>query len=91
MLTNQRNRIDQIDQELVKLFEERMAVVKEVIEVKLANNMEILDSGREEQVIQKAVGRLENKALSAETEAFFTDLMRVSREYQAKIRENAKK
>lgn len=86
MLENQRQRIDQIDAEIVKLFEERMAVVKEVIEIKLKNNMEILDSSREHLVIEKAVSRLTNKELSDETSAFFTDMMRVSREYQAKIK-----
>lgn len=86
MLESQRDRIDQIDLQLVQLFEERMKIVEEVIEVKIANKMEILDNQRENQVIQKAVNRLNNKELSSETQDFFNELMRISREYQGKIR-----
>lgn len=86
ILESQRDRIDQIDLQLVQLFEERMKIVEEVIEVKIANKMEILDNQRENQVIQKAVNRLNNKELSSETQDFFNELMRISREYQGKIR-----
>lgn len=90
MLEEQRIKIDAIDLKLVQLFEERMHVVEEVIDIKLKNNMEILDSSREEQVIQKAVNRLDDAQLSDELRDFFTELMRISRGYQARIK-SAKK
>lgn len=86
MLDNQRRRIDQIDEEIVKLFEERMAVVKEVINIKLQHNMDILDSSREHLVIEKAIDRLKNKELIEEIKVFFTEMMRISREYQVKVK-----
>lgn len=88
MLDQQRAKIDQIDVQLVKLFEERMKVVEEIIEVKMGLNMDILDSNREAIVIEKAVNRLDNAELANETRDFFTELMRISRGYQAKIRQN---
>ncbi|HJF16290.1 MAG TPA: chorismate mutase [Globicatella sulfidifaciens] len=88
MLEQQRAEIDQIDRQLVKLFEERMKVVEEVIEIKIGLNMEILDSSRESKVIEKAINRLENPELASEIRDFFTELMSISRNYQAKIRQN---
>ena len=43
-----RTKIDNIDKELVKLLEERMIIVEDVIEYKAANNMKIFDAKREE-------------------------------------------
>lgn len=88
MLEQQRAKIDRIDRQLVKLFEERMKVVEEVIEIKIGLNMDILDSSRESKVIETAVSRLENPELAIETREFFTELMSISRNYQAKIRQN---
>ncbi|MHA3226455.1 chorismate mutase [Globicatella sulfidifaciens] len=88
MLEQQRAEIDQIDRQLVKLFEERMKVVEEVIEIKIGLNMEILDSSRESKVIEKAINRLENPELASEIRDFFTELMSISRNYQTKIRQN---
>jgi monofunctional chorismate mutase len=42
-----RTKIDQLDLEIIRLFEERMTVVKEVIEYKKANNIPVLDTNRE--------------------------------------------
>lgn len=50
--------------------------------------MDILDSSRESKVIETAVSRLENPELASETREFFTELMSISRNYQAKIRQN---
>lgn len=88
MLEQQRAEIDRIDRQLVKLFEERMKVVEEVIEIKIGLNMDILDSSRESKVIETAVSRLEDPELASETREFFTELMSISRNYQAKIRQN---
>lgn len=90
VLEKQRAGIDAVDHQIVALFEERMAWVKQVIEVKLENGMDILDTSREAQVIDKAVSRLENKDLEPELRDFFTEMMRVSRAYQAKIAQSSK-
>ena len=47
-----RKEIDEIDQQMIALFEKRMNVAKDVITYKLAHNMEIFQSHRELQVIE---------------------------------------
>ena len=41
-----RKEIDEIDQQMIALFEKRMNVAKDVITYKLAHNMEIFQSHR---------------------------------------------
>ena len=50
-LDEQRNIIDDIDKELIKLFEQRMDAVGKIAEYKLNNNMKIFDAQREEKVV----------------------------------------
>ncbi len=48
-----RAEIDDIDRQLVALFERRMGVARAVAEYKIANDLPVLDASREEQVLQK--------------------------------------
>ncbi|RPA59847.1 chorismate mutase [Aerococcus agrisoli] len=82
MLEKQRNEIDRIDREIVKLFEQRTNTVEEVAEIKLANGKEILDAGREAAVIEKVQSYLENPALKDELADLYTQIMRISRGHQ---------
>lgn len=84
MLEKQRNEIDRIDREIVKLFEQRTNTVEEVAEIKLSNNKEILDSGREKLVIEKVQSYLENPELKEELADLYTEIMRISRGHQQK-------
>jgi chorismate mutase/prephenate dehydratase len=82
MLEKQRNEIDRIDREIVKLFEQRTNTVEEVAQVKLANGKEILDVGREALVIEKVQSYLENIELKDELADLYTEIMRISRGHQ---------
>lgn len=82
MLEKQRATIDRIDREIVKLFEERTKTVEEVAEIKLANDMEILDSGREAIVIEKVQSYLEDPSLKEELADLYENIMRISRGHQ---------
>lgn len=84
MLEKQRKRIDEIDQELVRLFEERTNTVEEVAEIKLKNDMEVLDSGREQIVIEKVQGYLKNPELEDELSDLYNNILRISRGHQEK-------
>ena len=77
MLEEQRQKIDSIDRQIVALFEERTNVVEEVAKIKLDNDIPILDSGREEQVILKVQSYLKD-----ELAELYTELMRISRKHQ---------
>lgn len=85
MLQEERNKIDEIDKQIVKLFEERMETASKIAKVKKENNMEIFDSSRENLVIEKVKSYLENKELEKYLENFYLDLMSVSKDYQKDI------
>jgi len=83
-----RTRIDDIDRELVELFEARMRVSSEIAEYKQRNDIPIFDEAREEEVVEKNVGRLADEALERHAASFFRHLMALSRKRQ---HENLKK
>ncbi len=89
-----RKEIDEIDQELMQLFEKRMHVVKDVIAYKKANNMEIFQSAREKDVIEKNVSRIKDETLKIYANEFLVHMMNISKSYQQSIldetRENDK-
>lgn len=78
MLEKQRQEIDQLDRELVALFEKRMAVVTEIGEIKKSQNLPIFDEAREDAVIQRAKKRLINSEYAPYIDEFFTDLMKTT-------------
>lgn len=79
-----RDKIDKIDGEMIKLFQERMDVVYKVAEYKKKNDMDILDESREENVIKTQLKRLENKSIEKEAEVFLKEIMKISRNFQKK-------
>ncbi|AOR24489.1 prephenate dehydratase [Clostridium taeniosporum] len=83
-LDDYRKSIDEIDQKITALFEERMNVVLKVGEYKKKNNLPIFNKNREDEVIKKNLGYLKNKDYTKETEKFFEKLMEVSRQLQSR-------
>ena len=77
-----RNEIDEIDAELVKLFEKRMSTVRKVAEYKIENNMPIFNSKREREIISSLTSKVEPE-LSTYTKILYNTLFDVSRSYQA--------
>lgn len=65
-----RNKIDEIDKEITRLFEERMDIVIKVGEYKKQNNLPIFDKNRESQVIKKNLGILKIKNMRMKPESF---------------------
>ncbi len=82
MLEQYRKEIDQIDEQLVDLFEKRMDTAKKVGEYK---GLEIfcpdLGKGRD----KKRTEQTKNPAYRQYTAEFFEDIMRISRSLQAKV------
>lgn len=85
-----RDEIDNIDRTLVELYEKRMLIVEKVAEYKLINKLPVLNESREETVIRKNINYLKEKRFEKSTEAFFKDIMRISREFQKEILESKK-
>ena len=79
-----RENIDEIDEKIVQLFEERMETVLKVAAYKKQNNIPIFNQGREEEVINKNKERLNNKKFEDSLGKFFIYLMDLSKEEQKK-------
>lgn len=79
-----RQEIDQVDQELVILLEKRMTLVNQVAAYKKATGKAILDTSREDAVLKKVASRVQNKAFEATLFDTFADIIKNSRDYQAK-------
>ncbi|MBR4039975.1 MAG: chorismate mutase [Clostridia bacterium] len=77
-----RQELDVIDAQLVWLFEKRMQVVRDVALYKHHNNMDILDSSREQTVLESRAALLQEESLKRPLTDYFRELMRLSREEQ---------
>lgn len=77
-----RGRIDELDKEMMALFEARMEVSGKIAEYKYKNDISIFDEAREEKVVRKNVGRLEDETLERHAASFFRHLMALSRKRQ---------
>ena len=78
-------KIDEIDEKMVILFEERMETVLKIADYKKQNNIPIWNEGREKNVIEKNTNRLKNKDFHDSLEKFFIYLMVLSKEEQKKL------
>ena len=81
-LEDYRKEIDDIDKELTELFEKRMDVVLKVAQYKKDNNVGVLQKGREDEVLKKALDNLQNKDYSDELIKFLNATMEISRGLQ---------
>lgn len=77
-----RQEIDQIDDQIVKLLEERMHLVEGVVAYKKSSGKPILDSKREEVIFEKVKNRVEDKRYQETIVATFSDILKRSRDYQ---------
>lgn len=78
-----RQNIDKIDKELVTLIEKRMNLVSQVAAYKKETGKPIYDQAREEAILDKVAGLVQNKGLEPFIRATFADIMKESRAYQA--------
>ena len=82
-LNELRQEIDQIDDQLVRLFCQRMAVSAKVADYKRENNLPIFHPGRERAILQKVADKA-GPEMSNYTRVLYSMLFELSRSYQAK-------
>lgn len=80
-----RKQIDEIDEKIVDLFERRMDCAEEVGRYKLKNGIPVLDSGREDQLLEKRLELVKDKRLDGDVSRLFRLLMSMSRARQTEI------
>lgn len=85
-----REQLDYIDLEIIKLFEKRMSIIKDVATYKKENNLPILDETREEMMLQKNLKNLNNAELKEYYKAILETYLDVSKKYQIEIITNNK-
>lgn len=85
-----RKNIDQIDDNIIKLFIERMDVVKEVIAYKIENNIPILDSSRESKMVEKNMNKVRKEEYKKYYISILEGFLKASKDLQKDILESHK-
>ena len=80
-----RNKINDIDKNMAKLFEERMQIIKEVALYKKSNSMPVLDNNREDEIVNKNSKLISDDSIKSYYVNFIKDTMKISKKYQEKI------
>lgn len=80
-----RNEIDAIDSKLVELFEQRMETAIKIAQYKKENNIDVLNSSREQEVISRGESKLCNKNLKDPLQKFLNCIMEISKEVQSVV------
>ncbi|EFP62890.1 putative chorismate mutase [Erysipelotrichaceae bacterium 3_1_53] len=85
LLDDARKRINAIDADMARLFEERMQAVEDVIRYKQEHQMQVLDTSREQYVIEHNTSYIQQEAYRDSYIEFITDMLAISRKYQRSI------
>ena len=86
-LDKDRQKIDEIDEQIAKLFEERFETVRDVIAYKIENRLPILNSDREKEITEKNVKRITDDDIKPYFKAWYNDLLDLSKEFQKEIQD----
>lgn len=86
-LTDIRNQIDQIDDQLVKLFCQRMHLSSQVADYKKTNNLPIFVPARERAILQKVADKA-GPEMANYTRVLYSMLFELSRSYQSKLNDD---
>lgn len=84
-LAESREKIDEIDQQIVRLFEERMKVVEDVAAYKKSTGKKILDPAREKEKIEKLKKLAQDEYNQTGIEDLFRQIMSTGRKYQYRL------
>ncbi len=84
-LEQYRAQIDAVDEKLVALFEERMAITGKVGSYKLQNHIPVLDARREREVLAAKTALVADPALKADVATLYETMMGISRRQQRKL------
>ena len=80
-----RQRLDEIDEQIVELLNERMKVCEKVAEAKLSRGRAVYDPDREAQKLEAVGAMAETPEKSVFIQAIFSKIMETSRELQQQL------
>ena len=84
-LQKTRASLDAVDREIVRLFEKRMQLSRDVAEYKLAHGLPVLDRSREEQVLQSRCALLQDPYWAPSVRELYEKIMALSRAEQERM------
>lgn len=84
-LDKARQSINEVDREMVRLFEMRMDAVKQVAEYKMEHGIPVEDTVREEHIVRKNVAYVENEDYRSYYVSFLRSMMEHSKSYQHRL------
>lgn len=84
-LENLRAEVDSIDEELNKLFIKRLEVVKQILEEKKINKMDILDKNREDKIFEKLKKETPEEYFKY-SKHLFQNILKISKKYQGDLK-----
>ncbi len=79
--------IDQIDSQIIDLFQQRMNLCAQVASYKEANNLPIFDAAREKEKIESIMASA-NPEMADYAASLFSKIMDISKEYQSQLIHN---
>ena len=80
-----RGAIDEIDSQIVHLFERRMSVTRQVGEYKREIGMPVLDNGRQREVLESKAAMVQDPQLKTGVSLLYETIMGISRRQQREI------
>lgn len=83
-----RDQIDQIDENIVHLFAQRMILSAQIADYKKNNNLPIYVPEREQDILEK-VSRMARPDLECYTRELFSFIFQLSRNYQSDCQSNS--
>lgn len=89
-LKNAREKINIIDKEMAKLFEERMQCAEVIAEYKKERGLSIYDKAREDEVIRRNSEYISDPTVREYYVSFLKNNMSVSRDFQSRLMQGAK-
>lgn len=86
-----RREIDAVDADIVRAFEKRISIARQVAEYKIEKGLPVLDRQREAAVLKKREEMLQDAALRSDIGRVFELLMSISRAHQRKLVRESKR
>ena len=74
--------LDEVDKEIVELFEKRMEICGKVAETKIASGMAVYDAEREKQKLAAVSAMANSEFNQIAVHELFSQMMTISRKYQ---------
>jgi len=84
-LEESRAAIDAVDRQIVRLFEERMGIARDVAAYKIEKGLPVLDRSREEQVLASREAMLNDPYWAESVRMLYEAVMTISRAEQEKL------